>query len=79
MIPCFRGIIGTRPLGLAGLHPCLPLVHRDRPSADRRALSSPSALLWHLEPWFMFLSSAHCFHLRLVHPSLHGLPSINLH
>jgi hypothetical protein len=79
MIPSFRGIIGTHPQGLAGLHPFLPLVRRDLLAADRRALSSPSALLWHLVPLLMLLSSAHCCHLPLVHPSLHGLPSINLH
>ena len=79
MIPCFRGIIGTHPPGLAGLHPFLPLARRDLLAAGQRALSSPSALLWHLAPWLMLLSSAHCFHLPLVHPGLHGLPSIDLH
>ena len=48
MIPCFRGITGTHPQGLAGLHPFPPLARRDLLAADRRALSSPSALLWHL-------------------------------
>ena len=79
MIPCFRGIIGTHPPGLAGLHPSLPLGHRDLLAACRRALSSPSALLWHLAPWPMLLSSARCCHLPLVHPGLLGLPSVNLH